>query len=159
MCRGKENNCCIASEGLGWEDGGIGIFEGLLAWGSFQISMFGALRLRFGSARRADPTWFSLYSLTRSLPVDFASLHPAGCLRQSFSLRSIVSPFQRQPSVALSPACQSARLWLIFPLRYQPRILAKINGATMVASDSMMNFGVFSPSLPQVIFSLGTAPE
>ena len=40
-----------------------------------------------------------------------------------------------------------------------PSTHAKISGATMVASDSMMNFGVFSPSLPQVIFSFGTAPE
>jgi hypothetical protein len=31
--------------------------------------------------------------LTRSLPVDFATLHPSGCLRQSFSLRSIILPF------------------------------------------------------------------
>ena len=31
--------------------------------------------------------------LPRSLPVDFATLHTAGCLRQSFSLRSIISPF------------------------------------------------------------------
>ena len=31
--------------------------------------------------------------LTRSLPVDFATLHPSGCLRQSFSLRSIMSPY------------------------------------------------------------------
>ena len=43
--------------------------------------------------------------------------------------------------------------------RYQPRTFAKISGATMVASDSMMYFGVSSPSLPQVIFSFGTAPE
>jgi CTP:molybdopterin cytidylyltransferase MocA len=42
---------------------------------------------------------------------------------------------------------------------YQPKTLAKINGATIVASDSMMNFGVSIFSLPQVIFSLGTAPE
>mgnify|MGYP000941299493 CR=1 FL=1 len=28
-----------------------------------------------------------------SLPVDFATLHPSGCLRQSFSLRSIMSPY------------------------------------------------------------------
>jgi hypothetical protein len=42
---------------------------------------------------------------------------------------------------------------------YQPRTYAKISGATMEASDSMMNLGVLSPSLPQVIFSLGTAPE
>ncbi len=42
---------------------------------------------------------------------------------------------------------------------YQPRISANISGATMVASDSMMNFGVSADSLPQVIFSFGTAPE
>ena len=28
-----------------------------------------------------------------SLPVDFATLHPSGCLRQSFSLRSIILPY------------------------------------------------------------------
>ena len=43
--------------------------------------------------------------------------------------------------------------------RYQLSTRAKISGATMVASDSMMNFGVSTPSLPQVIFSFGTAPE
>ena len=42
---------------------------------------------------------------------------------------------------------------------YQPSTFAKISGATIVASDSMMNLGVSMPSLPQVIFSLGTAPE
>src|ERR671918_419209 len=42
---------------------------------------------------------------------------------------------------------------------YQPRTLAKMSGATMVASDSIMYFGVSTLSLPQVIFSLGTAPE
>lgn len=42
---------------------------------------------------------------------------------------------------------------------YQPRMSANMSGATIVASDSTMNFGVFSESLPQVIFSLGTAPE
>ena len=36
---------------------------------------------------------------------------------------------------------------------------AKISGATIVASDSMTNDGVSGPSLPQVIFSFGTAPE
>jgi phosphate uptake regulator len=41
----------------------------------------------------------------------------------------------------------------------QPRIMANISGATMVASDSMTNFGVSADSLPQVIFSFGTAPE
>ena len=42
---------------------------------------------------------------------------------------------------------------------YQPRTLANTNGATIVASDSIMNFGVSTLSLPHVIFSLGTAPE
>ena len=42
---------------------------------------------------------------------------------------------------------------------YHPRILANIKGATMVASDSMIYFGVSIPSFPQVIFSFGTAPE
>ena len=42
---------------------------------------------------------------------------------------------------------------------YQPRTFANMSGATIVASDSMMYFGVSTFSLPQVIFSLGTAPE
>ena len=42
---------------------------------------------------------------------------------------------------------------------YQFSTRAKTSGATIVASDSMMNFGVFTASLPQVIFSLGSAPE
>ena len=42
---------------------------------------------------------------------------------------------------------------------YQPSTHEKINGTTIVASDSMMNFGVSKESLPQVIFSFGTAPE
>lgn len=42
---------------------------------------------------------------------------------------------------------------------YQPSTLAKISGATMVASDSMTKRGVSMASLPQEIFSLGTAPE
>ena len=42
---------------------------------------------------------------------------------------------------------------------YSPRTQEKIRGATMVASLSTMNLGVEEASLPQVIFSLGTAPE
>ena len=42
---------------------------------------------------------------------------------------------------------------------HQPRIFAKINGVTIVASDSIMKRGVSTLSFPQVIFSLGTAPE
>jgi len=36
---------------------------------------------------------------------------------------------------------------------------AKMRGATIVASLSTINLGVSIASLPQVIFSLGTAPE
>jgi len=42
---------------------------------------------------------------------------------------------------------------------HQPRILAKTRGATIVASDSIMNRGVSTLNFPHVIFSLGTAPE
>jgi hypothetical protein len=34
-----------------------------------------------------------------------------------------------------------------------------MRGATIVASDSMMNIGVSTSSLPHVIFSVGNAPE
>ena len=42
---------------------------------------------------------------------------------------------------------------------YQPRIYAKTRGATIVASLSITYLGVLISSLPQVIFSFGTAPE
>ena len=42
---------------------------------------------------------------------------------------------------------------------HQPKIQAKMSGATIVASDSTMYLGVSCESLPHVIFSLGTAPE
>ena len=42
---------------------------------------------------------------------------------------------------------------------HQPRTLAKMRGTTIVASDSIIYFGVSTLSFPQVIFSLGTAPE
>jgi hypothetical protein len=40
-----------------------------------------------------------------------------------------------------------------------PSRYPKIRGATMVASDLTRNLGVSASSFPQVIFSLGTAPE
>jgi len=42
---------------------------------------------------------------------------------------------------------------------YHPSTYAKISGATMVASELMANLGVSMSSLPQVIFSVGLAPE
>ena len=42
---------------------------------------------------------------------------------------------------------------------YQFNNQAKISGATIVASDSTINFGVLMSSFPHVIFSFGTAPE
>ena len=59
-------------------------------------------------------------ALTRSLPVDFATLHPSGCLRQSFSLRSIILPF-RAPCGSL-PSGFPSRLSRVrpFPLPHYP---------------------------------------
>lgn len=42
---------------------------------------------------------------------------------------------------------------------YQSNTYANSNGATIEASDSIINRGVSTASLPQVIFSFGTAPE
>ena len=58
---------------------------------------------------------FCLY-LIRSFPVDFASLHPSGCLQQSFSRWSIVSPsglpsgslIHKVPTLFLLRSCLSA---------------------------------------------------
>ena len=44
-------------------------------------------------------------------------------------------------------------------LTQSPSRYAKISGATIVASDWIMNFGVSTSSLPHVIFSFGIAPE
>jgi hypothetical protein len=44
-------------------------------------------------------------------------------------------------------------------ITYCPNTHAKISGATIVASLSIMYFGVLAPSFPHVIFSFGTAPE
>ena len=46
-----------------------------------------------------------------------------------------------------------------YPAASSASTQAKMSGTTIVASDSMRNFGVSRASLPQVIFSLGTAPE
>lgn len=42
---------------------------------------------------------------------------------------------------------------------HHPNKYANISGATIVASLSIIYFGVSIPNLPQVIFSFGTAPE
>jgi len=64
------------------------------------------------------------------------------------------------PALPLRPSLNVAERRMPFRRRdYFPSTQLKINGATMVASLSTMNFGVFWPSLPQVIFSFGTAPE
>ena len=66
-----------------------------------------------------------------------------------------------QPSSRYSSAASStdhSACGVIVPA-YWSSTQAKICGATMVASDSMTNLGVSADSLPQVIFSFGTAPE
>jgi hypothetical protein len=75
--------------------------------------------------------------------------------------RAVERPDQRAADEARAAGDQHPRVGKIIRFHgfYHPSTCAKISGATMVASDSMMNLGVFTPSLPQVIFSFGTAPE
>jgi|GEM_PF-4200167 len=47
----------------------------------------------------------------------------------------------------------------LLSLPHHPSTCAKMSGAQMVASLSTMKRGVVGASLPQVIFSLGVAPE
>ena len=47
---------------------------------------------------------------------------------------------------------QGTQIFIIPKDTYQPSIYAKINGATIVASLSTINLGVWMSSLPQVIF-------
>ena len=61
-----------------------------------------------------------------------------------------------KPQVDATEASSACRARL---RAHHPSTQAKTRGATIDASDSMMNFGVESASFPQVIFSLGTAPE
>jgi hypothetical protein len=65
--------------------------------------------------------------------------------------RSLTQPITHHPSPITNHQSRAAP--------YHPRIHANMRGATIVASDSMMYLGVSSDSLPQVIFSFGTAPE
>ena len=50
-------------------------------------------------------------------------------------------------------------LFASFGFRWHSSRAVSIRGATIVASDSITNIGVFSVNLSQVIFSLGVAPE
>ena len=76
----------------------------------------------------------------------------AGCLLEPLELRMLAHlPPNSSPMIF---SCRGRRA-----ASYQPKTQEKIKGTTIVASDSMMNLGVSSESLPQVIFSFGTAPE
>lgn len=70
-----------------------------------------------------------------------------------------MTPRPSEPSLRV----QLPRLFSLLAERrmcgYQSSTQAKIRGTTIVASDSMMNLGVSTPSFPHVIFSFGTAPE
>jgi len=79
--------------------------------------------------------------------------------------RSIIGP---DPLRRLSPNCTpgslagcriDARVTTANQFPHHPRMYANTSGATIEASDSITWLGVSTPSLPQVIFSFGTAPE
>ena len=72
--------------------------------------------------------------------------------------RKVVPPKKGRHTAALKNISSPAMTG-ISSVDYQPSRYAKISGATIVASDSITNLGVWISSLPQVIFSLGTAPE
>lgn len=82
-------------------------------------------------------------------------------MSQTFMHGSKVNLQARRPAHLLVGGIQIAEIRANAQISviYQSRTYANINGATIVASDSMMNFGVSTPSFPHVIFSFGTAPE
>jgi len=83
-----------------------------------------------------------------------------GAVGRARGLEGLIAP--REPVHGIARVLQEVRRRRIRePVRhlYSPSTQANTSGATIVASDSMMNFGVAAPSLPQVIFSFGTAPE
>ena len=86
---------------------------------------------------RASAKAAPLQSLQRLAPPDQES--------QTKPVAAIALPTYHQSPIRFAP--------------YHPRIQANMRGATIVASDSIMYLGVSSDSLPQVIFSFGTAPE
>ena len=86
-----------------------------------------------------------------------AALHPGLVRAGSVFRKRLTLPDQAQVNATEATGACCA---LEAPFHaHQPRTQAKTRGATIDASDSMMNFGVESASFPQVIFSLGTAPE
>jgi hypothetical protein len=78
--------------------------------------------------------------------------------RRSLGRRSLDTSLQRL-GVDPGPLAIAAADAIVRDLGYQPKTFAKTNGATIVASDSITNRGVSTLNFPQVIFSLGTAPE
>ena len=86
-----------------------------------------------------------------------------GNQRLLYAYTAIVAKIAMGKEVA-NAACCGEKFFLVSIIFgsfqfYQPNIQAKIKGTTIVASLSTINFGVWMSSFPQVIFSLGTAPE
>lgn len=96
------------------------------------------------AASDTSPSGLLTFTATASSPV--GTTMPIVTVNSAGQTASI--PFTLIVSAAMTAAAT-----------HQPSTYANTSGATIDASDSMMYFGVFSPSLPHVIFSLGTAPE
>jgi hypothetical protein len=105
--------------------------------------------------------------VARAIATHFAE-EPSGChensiedvkLREAWPDTRHKTLVVRPPYGGHSPSRNRRFASRIATPGHQPRMYAKINGATIVASDSMTYFGVATSSLPQVIFSLGIAPE
>jgi len=95
--------------------------------------------------------------------IDFHPDHPevavaAGFSGHGFKFCCVVGEIMAQ-LVLDGRAALDIAMFRLARLAHQPKTYANTSGATIEASLSMMCFGVSMPSLPQVIFSFGTAPE
>jgi hypothetical protein len=95
-----------------------------------------------------------LQVLTLAIEFAFRVQHFASAFRVPHSVFRIPCSAFRVPHSAFRVRRSAFSI-----LSYHPKIYANINGATIDASLSTMNFGVVASSFPQVIFSFGTAPE
>ena len=96
------------------------------------------------------------YALSRgcSLPVDFATLHPSGCLRQSFSLRSIMSPYGLPSAGSVgSHSSQNVSPYglLMQPTAQPPCCLVPSQRPLACVQVSSFKFQIFLPPLKTLL--------
>src|SRR5262245_36302823 len=122
---------------------------------SFELTAFSMM---FFVGNMAAPPTITDFSLAAS-----PALKPAAMAMAQITLRYMSDLLWRLCASVRSTDRLVARIGrrgaLQRPEPYQPSTSAKMSGATIVASDSITNFGVVAASFSHVIFSLGIAPE